>query len=116
MMAGLVAVEGTVGGGIAMVVVAKSWRGGDDGVSTAPYLVLDCLLTCGGDVQQAHTHNTRGIAIGGVRRAGWAAQREWQWLLVVVMPGSVLLVVGTVTAGGNVDGHVCKVGRWEPGG
>ena len=70
MMAGLVAVEGTVGGGIAMVVVAKSWRGGDDGVSTEPYLVLDYLHTCGGDVQQAHTHNTRGIAVGGVRRDG----------------------------------------------
>ena len=28
----------------------------------------------------------------------------------------MLLVVVTVTAGGNVDGHVCKVGRWEPGG
>ena len=69
MMAG--ARGGRKGGrSIVMEVVAKSWRGGDDGVSTEPYLVLDCLHTCGGDVQQAHTHNTRGIAVGGVRRAG----------------------------------------------
>ena len=69
MMAG--ACGGRKGGSrIVMAVVAMRWRGGDDGVGTEPYLVLDCLHTCGADVQKAHTHNTRGIAVGGVRRAG----------------------------------------------
>ena len=65
--------------------------------------MLDCLHTRGGDVQQAHTHNTRGIA--------------WQWLLV--MSGSVLLQVVTATAGGNVNGDVgggSKVGVGDYGG
>ena len=58
MMAG--ACGGRKGGRrIVMAVVAMRWRGGDDGLGTEPYLVLDCLHTCGADVQrQTRTTHT----------------------------------------------------------